>query len=178
MISESLARRYSVALFNLACDRDILAQVSEEFKLIHDLLKNMDNFRHFLFSPKVDAARKKGILKSVFGEKLSHTMLYFLYLLIDKKRQTLIMKMHSHFVTLYNNYYRRAEITIRPAAALDKEIHDEIKRVFEKMLDKTVTVREKVDKSLIGGFQIQVNNTVYDASLAAKLRAIRQVLTV
>lgn len=176
MISESLARRYSVALFNLARNRDELERVSEEFNLIHDLLKSKDNFRHFLFSPKVDSAKKKGVLKSVFGEKLSHTMLYFLYLLIDKKRQTLIMKMYSHFVTLYNNHHKRAEITIRPAAALDKEIHDEIKRVFEKMLNRTVTALEEVDPSLIGGIQIRVNNTVYDASVTNRLRAMRQVL--
>ena len=176
MISESLARRYSVALFNIARDRDELKRVSEEFKLIYDLLTGKDNFRHFLFSPKVDAVQKKRILKSVFGEKLSQTMLYFLYLLIDKKRQTTIMKIYGHFVTLYNNHYDRATITVRPAVSLDRETHTEIKRVFEKMIKKTVTVREEVDPSLIGGIQIRVNNTVYDASVANRLCAIRQIL--
>lgn len=178
MISESLARRYSLALFNLARNRDELERVSEEFKLIHDLLKSMDNFRHFLFSPKVEAAKKKGVLKSVFGKEMSHTMLYFLYLLIDKKRQTLVMKMHSHFVTLYNNHYKKAIITIRPAVSLDRETHAEIKRVFEKMLNRTVTALEEVDPSLIGGIQIRVNNTVYDASVANRLSAMRRVLMV
>ncbi|GAI74107.1 unnamed protein product, partial [marine sediment metagenome] len=75
MIAESLARRYSVALFNLAHDRDELEQVYEEFTLFNDSLEKQDKFRHFLFSPKVDAGEKKRVLKSIFGEDPSRTML-------------------------------------------------------------------------------------------------------
>ena len=177
MISESLARRYSVALFNLARDRNELEMVYDGFKLFTGLLGSQDKFRYFLFSPKVETDDKKKILRSIFGGELSRTILHFVFLLLDKKRQTLLFRMYGHFTTLYNNYHKKATVTVRPAAVLSRRMHDEIKRVFEKALNKTVTIREEVDLSIIGGLQIRVNNTVYDTSIAFRLQSMKRLLS-
>lgn len=176
MIAESLARRYSVAVFNLARDRNELDRVAEEFSMFYNILNDQDKFRYFLFSPRIGAIEKKKVLKSIFGDNLSHTMLHFLHLLLDKKRQTLILKMYGHFETLYNNLQKKAEITVRHAAELDQDTRSEIKRVFEKELQKSVTIIEKIDPSVVGGIQIRANNTVYDASIAYRLGKMKQLL--
>jgi len=140
MIAESLARRYSVALYNLSRERNELERVYEEYSMIEGVLKKQDKFRYFLFSPKIDTKEKKSVLRTIFGEEISHTLLYFFFLLLDKKRQTLLIKIFEHFVTLYNNYHKKTTITVRPAAALDRETHTAIKRVFETRLDRTVVM--------------------------------------
>lgn len=176
MISESLARRYAAALYHLAVDRNILDTVRDEFKLIDRLVKSSKRIRYFLYSPKVDREEKKRILQSILSDHVSSVMLHFLFLLLDKKRQTMIEKMFSHFMRLYDNHYNRAIISVRPAVKLDAAILDEIKRGFEKRLDKTITVEEEVVPSLIGGLQVRVNNMVYDASVKAKLEHMRKHL--
>lgn len=173
MISESLARRYSLALFNIAVSRNELERIKDEYKLLCDLLDSNKKFRSFLYSPQMDREEKKRTIKTIFGDKISKTLLHFLFLLLDKKRQTLTEKIYSHFETLYNNHYNKAAITVRPAVSLDTAMLDEIRRGFEKRLNKTITIIEVVDPSLIGGLQVRVNNTVYDASVAGKLQRIR-----
>ena len=176
MISESLARRYSVAVFNLACDRNVLDTVAEEFSIIDGMLRKNDNFRYFLFSPKIDLNEKKKVLKSIFGDTVTPTLLNFFFLVLDKKRQTLLLKMYEHFSTLYDSYQNRTVITVKPAVSLDSDTHAEIKRVFEKILNKTVTIREEVDPSIVGGLQIRANNTVYDSSILYSLGMMKNLL--
>ena len=40
-------------------------------------------------------------------------------------------------------------------------------------MSKKITLEEKVDPVLIGGLQVRVNNTVYDASVLKSLRMMR-----
>lgn len=176
MISESLARRYSVAVFNLARDRNVLDDVAAEFSMVDEVLRKNDKFRYFLFSPKIEINEKKEVLKSIFGDSITPTLLNFFYLVLDKKRQTLLLKMFKHFSTLYDNHRNRTEIIIRPAVSLDSDTHAEIKRVFEKAINKTVTIREEVDPSIVGGLQIQANNTVYDSSISYNLSRMKDLL--
>ncbi len=176
MIAESLARRYASALFNLSSGRDEIEQINEEFQTLIELVSSKDKFRHFLFSPKVDAEQKKKELQIIFGETYSKTLMHFLFLLIDKKRQTIIIKIQEHFVSLYNNFHKKAEITVRPAVKLDDEVKSNIQSLFEKKLERNVDIKEEVDPSLIGGFQVRVNNTVYDATVLNKLNKMRKVL--
>jgi F-type H+-transporting ATPase subunit delta len=176
MISESLSRRYSVAVFNLAQSKNVLDDVAEEFALIDGILRKNDKFRYFLFSPKIATAEKQQVLKSIFGDTITPTLLNFFFLVIDKKRQTLLLTMYKHFSTLYDNHRNRMEITIRPAVALDSDTHAEIKRVFEKATSKTVKIREEVDPSIVGGLKIRVNHTVYDSSILYSLSRMKDLL--
>ncbi len=176
MISESLARRYSLALFNLAGKQEILDSVQEEFNLLDELLTMQENFRYFIISPKIDVREKKQILKSVFEDRMTPAMLNFIFLLLDKKRQTLIRKIKKHFDTLCDNFHKKTNITVRPAVKLDDDVLDQIKNVYEEVLDKSVTIQEEVDPSIIGGFQVRVGNTIYDASIAQSLNNMRRSL--
>jgi len=177
MIAESLARRYAVALFHLAVEKDRLDRIKDEFQVLCDLIGANEKFRYFLHSPKMDREEKKRVIDSIFGGRISKTLLHFLFLLLDKKRQTLLEKIYSHFDTLYCNYHNRATITVRPAVSLEDSILSEIRQGFEKRLGKSITVMEEVDAALIGGLQVRVNNTVYDASILGRLRRLQRQIS-
>ncbi len=176
MISESLAHRYALALFNLAGKQEILDSVQEEFNLFDELLTMQEKFRYFIISPKIVAREKKQILKSVFDGKITPALLNFIFLLLDKKRQTLISKIKEHFDTLCDNFHNKTNITVHPAIKLDDDVLEQIKNVYEEILNKSVTIQEEVDPSIIGGFQVRVGNTIYDASIAQSLNNMRRSL--
>lgn len=177
MISESLARRYAVALFKLAVGRKILEDVTEEFSAVNEIVASKPNFRYFLYSPKVNIEEKKRILSEIFADRISKSMLHFLFLLLDKKRQTLFETIFGQFMTMYNNYHDRATVTVRPAAELNDDILEEIRKDLEKILKKNIIVEQKVTPPLIGGLQVRVQNTVYDASVSGKLHRLKKQLT-
>ncbi len=177
MIAESLARRYSLALFNLARERSELEAVHDEFQMLNDFLTGRPDFRRFVLSPRIDVREKKKTLLAIFGGELTNTMLNFIYLLLDKKRQTLLLKIREHFVSLYLSYHRSSIITVTTAVKLSGDITKEITHVFEKLLECSVIIQEKVEPSIIGGLRVRVHNTIYDASIAQKLRSLRLSMT-
>ena len=176
MIAESLARRYASALYNLAMDENILDVVFEEFSAITKLIETHNKFRYFLISPKIPTAEKKNVLQSIFGTTVSGTMLHFLFVVLDKKRQTLLSYIYSHFSSLYDNYCNRTDVLVRTAVELDSGLGDVIKQAFETKLNKTISVKRQIDPSLIGGIQIRIGNTIYDASVKKHLSMMKQLL--
>ena len=177
MIAESLARRYSLALFHLARDRSELEIIHDEFQMLNDIMTSQPDFRRFVLSPRIGVREKKKTLLSIFGGKLTNTMLNFIYLLLDKKRQTLLLKIRKHFDSLYTNYHRISVITVTTVVKLGEDITNEIKKAFEKLLECSVVVQEKIEPSIIGGLRVRVHNTIYDASIEQKLRNMRQSMT-
>ena len=83
----------------------------------------------------------------------------------------------GQFMTLYNNYYNRATVTVRPATGLNDDILEEIRKDLEKIFKKNIMVEQKVTPPLIGGLQIRVQNTVYDASVSGRLHRLKKQLT-
>jgi F-type H+-transporting ATPase subunit delta len=65
---------------------------------------------------------------------------------------------------------------VRTAVELDSGLGDVIKQAFETKLNKTISVKRQIDPSLIGGIQIRIGNTIYDASVKKHLSMMKQLL--
>ncbi len=63
-------------------------------------------------------------------------------------------------------------IEVETVNELDKKIKSKIEKVFGE--DSEIT--EKINKNLLGGIKIKVDDTVYDASLKTQLNKLKQFL--
>jgi len=79
-------------------------------------------------------------------------------------------------LSLYDNYCNRTDVLVRTAVELDSGLGDVIKQAFETKLNKTISVKRQIDPSLIGGIQIRIGNTIYDASVKKHLSMMKQLL--
>lgn len=61
------------------------------------------------------------------------------------------------------------EVILKVAPPVDKELIDSIREGFETMLDRQIKFRVKEDPSIIGGFSVFIDGTVYDASMRNQL---------
>lgn len=62
------------------------------------------------------------------------------------------------------------------AFKLDKETVKEIEQKFTKHINIEVTLKQEVDRSLIGGFVVHIRNHMYDYSIKRRLEDIRKYL--
>ncbi|HSR17000.1 MAG TPA: F0F1 ATP synthase subunit delta, partial [Ignavibacteriaceae bacterium] len=65
---------------------------------------------------------------------------------------------------------------IKTAYEFNDEQKKRLKEKLESLLNKKVGFSFEIDKSLVGGFIAQVNDTVYDASLKHQLDLLRTQL--
>lgn len=67
--------------------------------------------------------------------------------------------------------------TLRIAGPYDDWLIESITTGFEALLNSRVTLAVVRDDSLIGGFVVQIDGSIYDASLRSKLSGLKAELT-
>lgn len=67
MSNSTVAKRYALALFQLASEKQALPQVEEELRTVKEVVVNNPELTAFLKSPKLPNEKKKEVLKTAFG---------------------------------------------------------------------------------------------------------------
>ncbi len=88
----------------------------------------------------------------------------------------------EEFVRMYKEIENKntdtLDATITSAHALtDKEVTALKKEIKEKYKVKHVTLDEREDKTLIGGFRLQIGDSIFDQSARGKLTQLQKALT-
>jgi len=96
------------------------------------------------------------------------------FVLILQKNNKL--KKINYIIEEFENYSKKQDgakiVEIETARKLDSAVLNKIKKVFGEKAEIT----ELVNKELLGGARITVNDMIYDASLKTQLKSLRQQL--
>jgi F-type H+-transporting ATPase subunit delta len=168
------AVRYAKAVLELSTQKGTHKATFEEMKDVLKTLQCSKELRLMLKSPVVKQEDKRAVLKEVFANS-SEVVLSLMDILIDNKRGSLIEAVAENFISIYNTSIGAVEATVTTAVPLDSELE---KKVFEKLKELTgatdVTLINKVDPALIGGFVLRVGDMQYDASIANNFEQLRK----
>ncbi|MFT4415410.1 F0F1 ATP synthase subunit delta [Fredinandcohnia humi] len=171
-----VAKRYAVALFQLASEQNALDQFEAELRTVKQVFANSAEFQSVLKNPKLTADRKKSIITEAFVG-FSQMTLNTLYLLVDRHREEIIADVADEFIALANNKRGVAEAVVYSVRPLTKEEESSISSVFAQKVGKTSLLIENiVDPSLIGGVKLRIGNRIYDGSVKGKLERLEREL--
>jgi F-type H+-transporting ATPase subunit delta len=170
-----VAGRYAKSLIELAQERGVLQSVVGDIEYFLEATKNRD-LALLLQSPIIAAEKKQSILDAIFGKKFDVLTKGFFTLCIKKNRGNSLIDIANEFVQQYKDLKGITSIKITTATPLSKESVESIRQRFEASgaTAKTVEVETMVKPSLIGGFVVEFGDKLYDASVAAKLAAIKK----
>lgn len=167
------ARRYAKALLSFAIEQKELETVAAEMKLIADTCVTSPDLVNLLKSPVVKPAKKREILDKIFAGKIGTITLKFLKLVTQKKREDQLPEIASAFQYVYREHRGIVTAEIITAVPLDEAGRKKALAFISKLYDK-VELTEKVDKDLIGGFIIRVDDKRYDESVSRKLNSLKR----
>lgn len=175
MPNPRLATRYAKSLISLSMEKNILEEVHADMKYIQGVCTMSREFTNLLRSPVIKADKKESIVRSVTKDKVSKLTETFLDLLIVKGRESNLPEIAQSFIGLYNEmngiHYVKLTTAVPVSEELKKEITDRLHR--EAGLEK-VELQSKVQENLIGGFILEFNNNLVDASILRDLRDVRK----
>jgi F-type H+-transporting ATPase subunit delta len=174
MRSEKVARKYATALYERAEERKSLDRLSEDFEAARTALDAADDLRRILQSPVVKSEDKRAVLKEIFGGKASEEFVEGIDLLANKERLEVFEAMVDAYRELRDRRAGLVEADVATAADIGEDGLDRLKQRLESTLDKRVRMKSTIDEKLIGGFTARVDDTVVDASIAGKLRALKK----
>lgn len=175
MANPRLASRYAKSLLTLAIERNILEAVYDDIQYLHAVSKVNREFVLVLKSPIISPDKKESILGSVTNGKIGDLTASFIRLLIRKGRETNLPEITTAFIEQYKEYKQIHTVKLTTAAPISDELKQEIvNKVKSQTNMKNIELTAAVDESIIGGFVLQVGDTLVDASISYDLGAIRK----
>lgn len=168
------AHRYATALLGVAGERNLLEPVGKDLEGINSLIKQSTDFALFLKSPVVNTEKKKSVLSKIFAGKIEDLTLKFILLLASKGREGLLPAIIDRFSRLRDDRMGVIRASVRSAIPLGEAQQKELTRQLEQSTAKKVRLSLHTDPTLRGGFTVQYDDTVWDASIRHQLERLKQ----
>jgi F-type H+-transporting ATPase subunit delta len=175
MVNPRLAARYAKSLLTLAIERNQLEEVYRDIRFLESVSKINREFVVVLKSPVISPDKKVSILGAVTKGKIGELTESFIRLLIRKGRETNLHEITTAFIEQYKAFKQIHTVTLTTASPVSEEVKQEIVRKVQSETHlKNIELTTAVDEQLIGGFVLQIGDTLVDASIAYDLNVIRK----
>ena len=175
MPNPRLAARYAKSLIDLATEKGQLDAVYADAKYLQALTKESREFTNLLRSPVIKADKKQSIIDAVTNGKVNAITAAFNKLLVIKGRESDMPEIIDAFVEQYNTLKGIHKAKLTTAVPVSEELKNAIvaKTKAEAGL-LNVELETIVDSSIIGGFLLEYNNNLVDASVLRDLKDIKK----
>ncbi len=174
MLNPRLAGRYAKSLIDLAIELNQLETVYNDMFFLQAVCKSSSEFVTLLKSPVVTADRKDAILKAVTGGKVSEITLTFNKLLVKKGREAVLPEIVTAFIGQYKKKKGIHTVKLTTAVPVSDELKQQIiDKIQQQTAMKNVELETAVKDELIGGFVLELGDTLVDGSILYDLNKIK-----
>lgn len=175
MVNPRLAGRYAKSLIDLATETNQLENVKDEVEFILGIIKSSKDFRLLLSSPIIKPDKKLAVLKEVGQGRFSTLMASFIRLLVVKGRESVLPEMLKAFKEQYNEIKGIHKVKFVTASPISNEMRDGLIEKFKIDANiQHIELTTVVDPEIIGGFLLEYDNKLIDASIVRDLRDVKR----
>ena len=174
MLNPRLAARYAKSLIDLSSERNQLEDVYRDMMLLQSVCKSNRDFVNLLKSPIVPPDKKESILQAAISGRVTELTTSFNRLLIKKGREAVLPEIADAFIEQYKHLKDIHIVKLTTAVPVSEEVKQAIiDKVRSLTPMKTVELKTEVQENIIGGFLLEVGDTLVDASISYDLNKIR-----
>ena len=171
--SSTSANRYSLALYELASEKNLLSQVEENSSAFLDLILNNKEFYNLIKDPTINRDVLINIINKISENfKLEILFKNFLNFLITKRRFFYVEEILKKYVETCSEKRGELKAEIRSAKQLTEDEINKITQELSSNFKSKIKLNYNHDQSLIGGLVVQVGSTMIDTSIKNKLQQI------
>ena len=175
MNNPRLAGRYAKSLIDLATELNQLDAVYADMKLLQGLGKTNPDFTAVLRSPVIKPSTKEKIIDSVVTSHINNTTASFIHLLVRKGRESNLIEIANAFVEQFNKIKGIYKVKLTTATPVSDELRAEIlNKIRTSTPMQNIELETIVREELIGGFLLEMEGTLVDASILRDLKDIRK----
>ncbi|HZV78106.1 MAG TPA: ATP synthase F1 subunit delta [Candidatus Binatus sp.] len=175
MLKDSIAQRYSAALFALASEADAVEETVAQLDAFVAALDRDSELAQFFESPVIERSRKEQMLAAALAGA-SELVRNFVVLLVRKRRENIVRLVARQMHDLYDRQIGRERATIDTPSALPPQELAALARRLSGVYQRTIVPDVKVQPDLLGGIIVQVGDRYIDASAAGKIEEMRRHL--
>ena len=171
--SNTSAERYSLALFELSEENNLLVKIEEQSSSVINLINKSKDFSNLIKDPTINQDDLIKVINRIAeNNKFESLFKNFLSFLIKKRRFFFIESILESFIEICSKKRGELKAELKSAKQLSNEEIAKITEELTKNFSSKIKLNYKHDESLIGGLIVQVGSTMVDTSIKNKLQQI------
>ncbi len=170
-----IASRYAKSLIDLAEEQGKLDRIKKDIDYFNAAVETRELYL-LIKSPIVNSSKKKSIIDAIFGEHFDKLTLSFFHILLRKGREIYLPDIASSFISKYKEINEITTVKLTTAKPLSQENIQAIQSKLElsETTLKNIELDTQVDPEIIGGFIIEYEDRLYDASVQHQLETLKK----
>lgn len=174
MTNPRLATRYAKSLLDLAVEQDQLPAVYADIKMLKGLMRSNPDFVALLRSPVIATDKKDKIIDAVISSRVCKLTMLFAKLLTAKTRESNLPEIVTAFINQYNTLKQIQTVKLTTATPVSGEVKNIILEKLKGSIKGSVELETAVKEELIGGFKLEIGDTLVDATILRDLNDVRK----
>ena len=167
------ADRYSLALYELARENNVLPQVEDQSSSILNLISSSKDFSYLIKDPTCNQEDLLKVINDISdNNKFENLFKDFLSFLVTKRRFFYVEQILKSFNEICSQKKGELKAELKSAKELSTDEILKITDELTKNFGSKIKLNYKHDESLIGGLKVQVGSTMVDTSIKNKLQQI------
>ena len=172
MLNNKASYRYAQALFSLAQEQKIQDTILMDCKFVLSEFNQTEELFKLIKNPTIKKDFKKRLFEKIFSNKIEKVTMNFIGLLLKKGRESLLPMILENYNLLYNKEKNIILAEVVSSKPLDEDL---INRIKDKLRGLgRVTLKEKLDPKILGGFIIKIGDLQYDASVKKQINNVKR----
>jgi F-type H+-transporting ATPase subunit delta len=168
--------RYGRALYAIASREKKVESWLKELDEITPFLEDKSRFLYICASPQLDQKTKIGFIERCLGHDADPQLVKFYIFLIEKRRFQFLPAIVAEYQRLAGEELGSLSIDLITSDPIDEEAERKLQTKLEEKLQKKITIRKKIDPTLISGGILMIGNRRIDSSLRGRLLRLRKHL--
>ncbi len=169
------ALEYAKALFLLTEECGTTERVFGEMELLRSLLSEQPDYTRLLDTPALSKEERLSLISESFGD-LDENLVNLVKILAEGRCAHLIPKLCDSYTALYNEAHGILHAEAITAYPLTEEQTASIAKKLSEKTGKTVTVKNIIDKSTLGGVVLRYAGVQLDGSVKTRLDKFEDAL--
>jgi F-type H+-transporting ATPase subunit delta len=176
MASSKSAERYAKSLYQIAASQGTQEKVLEDMHTYRNALKSSRDLQVLMESPIIPSSRKKSIADALFRKHFQAITGQFFDLVLRKGREKELGAIADAYIREDKKVKGIRDGKLISASPLTDDMRKTLHQRAEKLAGCAVSLEEKVDASLIGGFILTIGDMQLDESIKSKLNKLHNTL--
>ncbi len=176
MSDSRAALRYAKAILDLAVENKTTDALEKDMQNIVSTISESSELQEMLASPVIMDSAKKEALVAIFkgSNKITEGAIS---MLVDNKRVSMLNEVAIKYLILNEKLKGKDIAVVTTAVPLTADLETKILNKVASLTGNKVTIENKIDESILGGFVLRVGDLQYDASIANKLSNLKREFT-
>lgn len=160
-------RQHAEAIYDLAVEENKLSDYLELSIAIINVFNEESNLNKYLSSSSVTIEEKQALISDIADGNEFYKN--WLLILVEQGKAKHIRSYVEGFIKYYNKQNGITEGIIWSTEVLSQEEIHKLEEASSSKVDKKVSLLNKIDKELIGGIKLEIEDNVWDNTIKNKL---------